>query len=131
MAVARTGQDARRHDRPRGKLLLWTGFLLPAFAFLLNLEVSYGLVPAACHAGGIEWPIHLANLVCFLLAAGAGWTAWRDWRRMGRAWPDDAVGVEPRSRFLAALGVLSGGFFALVIAATWLGTVILNPCTGL
>jgi hypothetical protein len=130
MAVAEPVPDARRHDRPRGKLLLWTGFLAPALAFLLNLEVSYGLVPPACRADS-EWTIHLANLLCLLISAGAGWIAWGEWRRTGRRWPDDGVGTEPRSRFLAALGVLSGGFFALVIVAQWLGTVILNPCAGM
>jgi hypothetical protein len=106
---------------------LWTGLLLPPIAFLLDLEVAYALVPTACSSRN-ELPVHLAHLVCLLLAVFGGLTALRWWRLRGATWPGEEGGSLGRSRFMAGLGLLLSALFILLIVAMWLPSFILDPC---
>jgi hypothetical protein len=46
---SRATPTAKRYfAQPRGLLTLWVGLLLPPFAWFLNLQLSYMLVPWAC-----------------------------------------------------------------------------------
>lgn len=118
-----------RTDIPDARLLraLWTGLLLAPVAFLLNLEVAYALVPTACSSRN-PLLIHLVHLVCLLLAGVGALTAWRCWRGAGEIWPGGAGGPISRTRFMAGLGLLTSGLFALVILAQWIPSFVLNPC---
>src|SRR4051812_35746453 len=98
---------------------LWTGLLLPPVAFMANLELAYALVPSACSARN-DLPVHLVHLACLLLALGGTLLSWRRWSAMGRRWPGEDGGFPASARFLAASGVLGGGYFVLVILAQWL-----------
>ena len=106
---------------------LWTGLLLAPLAFLLNLEVAYALVPVACSARA-RVLVHLVHLVCLILAIAGALTAWRRWRAAGETWPGEAGGPIARSGFMAGLGVLLSGLFALVIVAQWIPSFMLSPC---
>lgn len=103
------------------------GVLAGPVAFLLNLQIGYMLVPWACHRSNTI-PIHVTMLACLALALGGSLLSWRDWRRIGEQWPDEGAGAVARSRFLAALGVMTGALFALVIIAQWIPSFILSPC---
>jgi hypothetical protein len=106
---------------------LWAGLLLPPIAFLIDLEAAYALVPAACSSrNGL--PVHLVHLVCLALALFGGITAWRWWKLQGAIWPGVEGTPLARSRFMAGLGVLVGGFFVLVILAMWIPSFVLDPC---
>lgn len=109
-----------------GPISLWTGVLAAPAAFLLNLGVSYLLVTLGCETA-TPW-LHLSSLVAFLLAAGGGSLAWRDWRRSGREWPGDGGSVLARSRFLAVLGLMTSALFTLLVLAQWLAVPFLGPC---
>jgi TRAP-type C4-dicarboxylate transport system permease small subunit len=106
---------------------LWFGLLVPPVAFLLNLELAYALVPAACAATNLLL-VHLVHAACLLLAIGGGLVAWRTWKARGSEWPGEEGGRVARSRFMAGSGVVGSGLFALVILAQWIPSFVLNPC---
>jgi hypothetical protein len=111
----------------QGIVWLWFGMLAPPLAFLLNLQLSYVLVPQACVMGQ-HLLLHLVPVGTVLLAVGGGVSAWYNWRRTGHTWSTEAAGVLPRSRFMAATGLLISGLFILAIVAQWLPNFLLNPC---
>lgn len=99
---------------------------------VIALAVLHGLYPLSamlCGRGG-ELTFHLGSVAALLLVAGCGWLAWRDWRLAGGEWPGDEGGVLGRSRFLAAMGMLSSGIFALIVLAQWLPLLFHGPCAG-
>jgi hypothetical protein len=106
---------------------LWIGLLVPPVAFLLNLELAYALVPAAC-SSKTGLIVHLVHLACLLLDLSGGFVAWRVWRSAGAEWPGDAGGKSARSRFMAGSGVIGSALFALVIIAQWIPSFVLSPC---
>lgn len=120
-------EDRFRHRR--GILALWIGLLGGPVLALASLHVMYAVVPWSCHTGR-ELPLHLVAAATLLAAAGCLWLAWRDWRLAGRDWPGEEGGTLGRSRFMAALGVMLSAFFALVIAAMWVPTLVLSACQG-
>jgi len=105
----------------------WAGNLLPPIAFLLQLEIAYMLVPRACDAG-VVFPIHLAHAGTLLLALAGVVISWRQWQRWHGEIATDGPGPEPRSLFMAMLGVMVSVAFVLVILALWLPTFLLHPC---
>jgi hypothetical protein len=110
-----------------GLLALWLGLLAAPLAWLVNLLLSYTLVLWACSTGR-QYTLHLVTLAMLLLAAAGGFMAWRAWRRAGRTWHDEAGGVLPRSRFMAALGVLLSSLFFLAILAQGIPSFVLSAC---
>jgi hypothetical protein len=106
---------------------LWTGVLLPPVAFLVNLEVAYALVPAACGAR-TTIAVHLVHAVSLTLAILGGVVAWRTWQRSGAIWPGGEGGRISRTQFTAGLGALMALLFTIVIVAQWIPSFILDPC---
>jgi hypothetical protein len=106
---------------------LWLGILLGPVAALSQLEANYALVGWAC-AYGRSWPLHLVALAALVIALLAGFLAYRNLRRLGARWQEDGQGVFPRSRFMAALGVLISLLMLLVIIAQWIPVFIYGPC---
>ena len=60
------------------------------------------------------------------MAIAGGVLSWRNWNRTGREWPSSEAGVVPRSRFLAAIGVLGSVLFSAMIIAQWLAIIALG-----
>jgi hypothetical protein len=120
--------DSRAHP-PDGTRpgALWAGVLLGPLASLVALQLGYVLAERAC-ATGQMLPLHLGFLGCLLVSLAAGVIARREWRGPGARPATEAGGPEGRSRFLALLGMLSGGTFALTIVAQWSATLFLHPC---
>jgi hypothetical protein len=113
---------------PRRDLLtLWTGLLLPPFAWFLHQQLSYMLVLWAC-ATGRQFALHLVTVAMLLLAGAGGFMAWRGWQRTGRDWPDEGGGMLPRRRFMAVGGLLSSSMFFLVILAQGIPSFLLSAC---
>ena len=106
---------------------LWFGLFAGPAAFLLNLQISYMLAPQSCRAGS-TLALHVTNVVCLALAVAGGLVAWRSWGRTGREWPGEEGGVISRSRFMAALGVMTSALCALLVVAQWIPTLFLSPC---
>jgi hypothetical protein len=120
-----------RHFRePRGLIALWFSVLIGPIAWALGLNAAYSLVLVAC-ARGTMLPLHLVSLATLLLAIAGAAVGWREWRRAGLKIPDEGRGTIPRSRFMAALGLIGSVYFALVILAQWVGNLMLHPCMGI
>jgi hypothetical protein len=117
----------RDSSNAAGQRALWFGLFAGPAAFLLNLQISYMLAPQSCRAGSTV-ALHVTNVACLALAVAGGLIAWRSWRRTGREWPGDEGGVISRSRFMAALGVMTSALCALVVVAQWIPTLFLSPC---
>ena len=118
---------ANNTTAPANALSLWAGILAGPFAWFLQMQVSYALVPWACATGHLV-VLHLTTLGGMLIAAAGALIAWREWRRVGSEWPKGAGGPQMRSRFMAVLGLLISILFFLVILAQGIPSFILNPC---
>jgi len=122
---AKAAEDFKKGAGP-GRLL--AGVLAGPLAMLVQLQVNYALVNWACDAARWEWALHLVALLALLVTAGAGLLSWHNWRRAGGVWEDEGAGVIPRSRFLAAVGILISALLSLVIIAQWIPVFIHGPC---
>jgi hypothetical protein len=105
----------------------WAGVLGGPLAWFASQQVSYMLVPWACH-GGPVLAIHLANLVALAIVALAGAFSWRQWRRAGAHVSDERGPPQGRQRFLGMMGLTLSGLFALVIIAQTTGALFFGPC---
>jgi hypothetical protein len=104
----------------------WAGVLGGPLAWFASQQVSYMLVPWACHGGPVI-AIHLANLVALAIVALAGAFSWREWRRAGDV-SDEQAPPEGRQRFLGLMGLAFSGLFGLVIIAQTTGALFFGPC---
>ncbi|MDB4947606.1 MAG: uncharacterized protein JWM27_255 [Gemmatimonadetes bacterium] len=124
--------DARRvaeAETPPGEgpASLWFGMLAGPVSFLVSLQVMFTLEPWAC-AKGWRLGLYLFPLSMVALSAAAALVAWRNWRLVGREWPGGEGGPQPRSRFMAATGVLVSALMLLTVVAHWLPTLFISPC---
>lgn len=112
---------------PTFALSLWAGCLVPPIAWGVQLQGVYALSEWACR-NGTTWPLHLIAAACLLAAGGMTFLSWRHLNRTKHEPTPDEEGAAPRAKFLAALGLLTGGLFTVVNAAQWLALVWLDPC---
>jgi hypothetical protein len=118
--------DTGIHE-PRGNTALAVAYFLPAFAALLQLEVTYLSVSHACRQDS-ALPLHVESAVALLLGLGGVWVGWQAWSAAGRGFDEKGADPGARTRFLAAVGTLLGVLFVLVIVAMWLPIFLLDPC---
>jgi hypothetical protein len=105
----------------------WAGVFGGPLAWFASQQVSYALVPWACHGGPLI-AIHLTNLGALAMVALAGAFAWRDWRSTGRHVSDERAPPEGRQRFLGLVGLTLCALFGLVILAQTIGAFFFGPC---
>ena len=110
---------------------MWFGLLAGPIAWSLRLLIGYPLVPVACEQG-TSILLHLVSagfLLVTLAGAVVAWWSYRQARDETRTAREgaDAWTVE-RTRFMALLGLLVSGLFALVIVAEWLTVFFTDPC---
>jgi hypothetical protein len=108
-------------------LLLWTGILGGAIAWLLSFEANFALAPLACVMQG-KLALYVISLIALAVTAGCGLLAWKQWTMAGREWPGNGGGVLSRIRVMAIGGVLLSAMFFIVILAQAIPEVILAPC---
>jgi hypothetical protein len=107
--------------------ITWAGVFGGPLAWFASQQVSYALVPWACHGGSLI-AIHLVNLVALLLIAGAGALAWRDWRRAGCQGSAEPAQSEGRACFLGLVSLMLCALFGLAIVAQTTGAFFFGPC---
>ena len=125
-----TSAEVRHFNEPRGIIVLWFSVLIGPIAWAGGLNAGYSLVLVACGRGTML-PLHLVSLATLALAILGAAVGWREWRRAGLEIPGEGPGAIPRSRFMAALGLIGSIYFALVILAQWVGSLMIHPCMGL
>ena len=117
----------RRGSSSRGPRLaaLWAGLLVGPLAWGALLETNYALSYVACEQRH-SWMLHVAAGVALVLV-GVG--AWAAWAARPRAGGEAMSTAETRARFMAVGGLALCAWFAVVIAATHIPVLLLNPCT--
>jgi hypothetical protein len=112
---------------PVSQLLQWTGFLLPPLAWSVGMEAVYLFSDYGC-ANNDFIPNHVVSAIVLVISL-IGWAiAWHNWRKSGSTWPNGSSGAIPRSRFMSAMGLLTGALFSALIVAQWLPTALGVPC---
>jgi hypothetical protein len=123
--------DRGSPDAGRRLLALWTGVLAGPLVWAALLEANYVMSYVACEQRH-SWMLHLATAVALGLIALAACIAWRAAPAVGH---HDRPSTEPgetgllRARFMVVSGLGLCAFFALVIIATDIPVLVLNPCS--
>src|SRR4051794_1048378 len=120
--TAETNQPPAPAPRDVG---LWAGLLAGPVAWVIELQAVYALAEWACKSGNMV-PLHLTVLACLLVALAGVWISLSHARPPRPAGAAD--GGDARVRLMAALGMMTGGLFALVILAHWIAVMLLGPC---
>lgn len=112
----------------RGKLVLWVGVLGGAVAWSVQMQTGYALARFSYAVPWLTAAHHAVSLLGALAAAASALLAYREWRRLGGGEPAGAEGgVSGRARFMAMLGIVTSGLFALVIVAQWVPVFFIKP----
>jgi hypothetical protein len=110
---------------------LWAGVLAGPIVWAANLETNYALSYVACEQRH-SWMLHLTASVSVALIALAAFAAWK---AAPEGSNDEAASIDPREtavlrgRFMAMGGLALCAWFAIVILATDIPVMVLQPCT--
>jgi hypothetical protein len=121
------GHAARSYWEHVGLAKLIGGVLLPPFAWLLDLQVSYATVKWAC-AADARTVLLLLPLGSLAILAAATWMSWSSWTRLRGEASLDGARVEDRSYFLALAGLAMSALFLLLILTSFAPRYFLSPC---
>jgi hypothetical protein len=111
----------------RRDLLLWTVVLAPPIIWLLSFEAVFALAPWAC-TFQTKLALYLVSLCAFLIEAGSGALAWRQWKKSGREWATHAGRPLYRGRFMAIGGLVFSAGFATIVVAQAIPALVLGAC---
>jgi 4-hydroxybenzoate polyprenyltransferase len=108
-------------------LILWiTVFAGPVF-WLFSFQAKFSFNTWTC-ASQTKLPLFLFALIAFVLTAGAGLLAWRQWRALDKQSPPERGDLLARSRFMAVGAIAFSVGFCLVILAQTIPDMIIGPC---
>lgn len=117
--------DQLRQARSRNeRITVWTGVLLPAIVWGLQMQLNYTLVRVACSAQR-NTTLYLVTIAALLISIGSGLYTLS--RKPGRSTLSDPE-TSSNGTFLWALALLSSGIFSLVILAQSLAVIFFHPC---
>jgi hypothetical protein len=102
----------------------------PAFWFA-QLVLNHILTPALCRSRRI-WVLHVVT-ASFALAAGAAlYFSAREWGRSAKVKPAaptfESTEVVAQSQFLSVVATLTSVFFLMLIIATGIPMILIDPC---
>jgi hypothetical protein len=110
----------------RGNFWRWVGILLPPIAWGIQLQAVYLTSEKGC--GDLNFSRnHLISAIAVASAIIGGAIAWGYWPA-GDYEATEAGKPDARKRFMAMVGVTLSIFFAIVIFAQWLPTIVGVPC---
>jgi hypothetical protein len=104
------------------ELALWTTMLAPPIAWLTHFQILYSNVLPAC-VSRTELGLGVTSLLCLAITLGSGALAWHELRRNPA--PEEVV---KSRRFMAVVGLMTSGLFAVVVVAQALALLFVNPC---
>ena len=122
------GHEAAKHYWDDvGLLLLIGGVLIPPFAWLLEMQISYAMVKWACENDrrGLLLAMPAGSLALVALAAAMSWSCLTKVRRHA---DEDGGRIEDRSYFLAVAGLGMSAIFGLLILASYAPRYFFSPC---
>lgn len=97
---------------------LWFSVLGPPAAWFASLVVGYFAVHEVCRVHSPLAP-RIVSLLALAVALAAGLTGRAIWRRHE---------AQERTRFMAQIGVMSGGLFSLIMLLQILATLLIPTC---
>jgi hypothetical protein len=108
-------------------LPLWTGILAGPIAWTFDLTTSYALVKWVCRTEGygVLWGITIVSLV---LVAGGAAISWKALEKTRADVATDGGRPGQRARFMALLGLIACGLFALQILAGAIPHWVIDAC---
>jgi hypothetical protein len=117
----------------RGIGAQWVGVLAGPVSWAIELTASYALVQWTCRTHSVLL-IRLTSIVALAAIAGGAWCAWHVYAE-GKTAANDGPGrpettalALDRSVFMAALGLMMCGLFALVVLAEAIPRWMLDAC---
>jgi hypothetical protein len=124
-------REPAEHSVPpaREVVALWVGVLAGPVLVLAQQTMAYALVPDACARQHSTF-VQLTHAVALVLIAAAFLLLRGIWRRYGEGEPGEAPTPSERTRFLAYSGMVGNVFFAVIVAAMWLATLLFSPCSA-
>jgi hypothetical protein len=104
----------------------WAGLAAGPGAWAVSTVVGYVEGSHACGSG--SGGLLIITLACILVAVAGSLISWPAWAPLSQ--PAEAHGGSGGLpyRTVAAMGVLLGGFFAVVILAQMLGPMMIGAC---
>lgn len=121
------GHAAQGYWEHIGLMKLIAGLLLPPFAWLFEMQVSYATVKWAC-AADARWVLLVLPLGSIALVAFAGWLSWSCWTMLHENAVLEGARMEDRSYFLALGGLAMSALFLLLILTSYAPRYFLSPC---
>jgi hypothetical protein len=107
--------------------VLWAGILTGPIAWAGDLLVRYALVHWSCGTQQTA-VLNLMSVVALVVVGGGGVVAWRAFLQTPPRAPTDGDRPIDRARFMAMLGILTAGLFALVVVAGAIPQWVLDAC---
>jgi 4'-phosphopantetheinyl transferase EntD len=107
---------------------IWFALIVAPLLALGNQSVAYLLVGWSCAHQSVV-PLHACHALFLVIAALAAVAASREWR----AGADGAAHrheARAQRRFLAGVATAVAALSALAIAAMWIATGMISPCTA-
>ncbi|MFL6585089.1 MAG: hypothetical protein ACJ8KU_11300 [Chthoniobacterales bacterium] len=108
-------EHTKPHDE-KADAIAWLAMLGPPLVWILNFEVIYAGVLSACEAKH-NVVLIVCGVATLALIAGCAVLAGRELRSENRA-----------RRFMAQVGLMAAGVFALVTIAQMIAMFIMDPC---
>src|SRR3954447_1491349 len=123
--------DRASLDSPPRLAARWAGVLAGPLVWATLLETNYSLSYVACEQRH-KWMLHLATVAAVGLIALAAFSSWRAAPPLGH---HELPSIDPdetalyRARFMAMGGLALCAFFIVVVLATEIPALVLNPCS--
>lgn len=121
------GREALSYWEDVGLMMLIGGVLLPPFAWLMDLEISYAIVKWTCEHDR-RFLVMLIPLGSLSITAAAAWMSWSSWVKLRAVASAEGGHIEDRSYFLAIAGLFMSAVFAILIIASMAPRFLLSPC---
>ncbi len=107
---------------PLGTLPLWVGVILAPGAWAGQMLAVYALAGPACEHQSLSL-LRVLDVIFLLIAIASGIICW-----VYRNPQSDDPAQDKRVGFLASYGVWASVYFAIVIIAQAITTIMLDPC---
>lgn len=124
---ARSATDPISAPHPRPHLRAWPALLVAPIAFMVNLIITYPLVPWVCaHQAGFV--LHLTEAVFLVIALVGAWHGLRLWHAHRAAAGSDAGDRATQEQLLGIIGTLTSAIFSLAMLAQWFTAFVVPAC---
>jgi hypothetical protein len=123
--------DVQFIEKPLSSATLLGAIAGTPLLWVIQLAFTHFFTPIFCQMGR-KWMLHVITGVCLLLAGLPLFICARAWSRLAKQKPSptDIASTEEISgrQLLAVVGVMASTFFLMLILATGIPPIIVDPC---